>query len=139
MASSKAMDLAQLMSLSSAFQPSMRAQAYQKSPKTTPIPQLVEASTHRSGLMDRHGLSKHEQSDLARTASHHHKLSMTDLGGGSVCMLIVHMSAGSSVCVVFTEVSLLPQLPQKLVLSFKCFALLQKEGTQMGNRVLRCR
>jgi len=81
MASSKAMDLAQLMSLLSAFQPSVRAQAYQKSPKMIPIPQLVEASTHRSGLMDHHGLSEQEQSDLARTASHHRKLSMTDLGG----------------------------------------------------------
>src|SRR5882724_1997487 len=81
MASSKAMDSAQPMSLSSTFQAGMRAQAYQKSPKMTLIPQLVEASTHRSGSMDRCGLSEQEQSNLARTASHHHKLLMTDLGG----------------------------------------------------------
>ena len=38
----------------------------------------------------------------------------------------VHMSAGSSVRVIFTEVSLLSQLLQKPVLSFKCFALFAK-------------
>jgi len=41
----------------------------------------------------------------------------------SVCTLCVHMSAGSSVCIVFPEVSLPPQLLQKLVFSFKCFSL----------------
>jgi len=39
---------------------------------------------------------------------------------------IVHMSAGSSVRVVFTEVSLLPQLPQEPMFGFKCFVLFAK-------------
>src|SRR5882724_10805231 len=43
------------------------------------------------------------------------------------CMYaFVCMSACSSVHVIFTEVSLLSQLPQKPVLSFKCFALFAK-------------
>src|SRR5882724_1388211 len=49
----------------------------------------------------------------------------------------VHMSAGSSVRVIFTEVSFLSQLLQKPVLSFKCFALLQKDGTQTGKLCTR--
>ena len=47
----------------------------------------------------------------------------------------VHMSAGSSVRVIFTEVSLLSQLPQKPVLSFKCFALFAKGWDTDGEAV----
>jgi len=52
-----------------------------------------------------------------------------------VCMLFVRMSAGSSVCEIFTEVSLLSQLPQKPVLSFKCFALFAKGRDTDGETV----
>jgi len=38
------------------------------------------------------------------------------------------MSAGSSVCVIFTEVSLLSQLPQKPVLSLRVLPFLPKEA-----------
>jgi len=49
------------------------------------------------------------------------------------CMYtFVCMSAGSSVRVIFTEVSLLSQLPQKPVLSFKCFALFERERDADG-------
>ena len=47
----------------------------------------------------------------------------------------VRMSAGSSVRVIFTEVSLLSQLPQKPVLSFKCFALFSKGWDTDGETV----
>jgi len=45
------------------------------------------------------------------------------------------MSAGSSVRIIFTEVSLLSQLPQKLVLSFKCLALFAKGRDTDGETV----
>jgi len=53
------------------------------------------------------------------------------------CMyaFFVHMSAGSSVRIIFTEVSLLSQLPQKLVLSFKCLALFAKGRDTDGETV----
>ena len=52
-----------------------------------------------------------------------------------VCTQVVHMGAGSSVCIVFIEVSLLPQLPQKPVFSFKCFALFAKGRDTDGETV----
>jgi len=47
------------------------------------------------------------------------------------------MSAGSSVRIVFTEVSLLPQLLQKPVSVLSVLPFLQKEGTQMGKPCTR--
>src|SRR5882672_2740037 len=81
---SNAMDLAQLMSLPSAFQPGMRNQANHTSLNMMPIPQLVEASTHRSGSSVWHGLRERERPGLSRTASHQRKLSRTDLGAWRV-------------------------------------------------------
>ena len=71
----------------------------------------------------------HIENDQMPPHSHIYLLSGTELG---VCTLFVHMSAGSSVRVIFTEVSLLSQLLQKPGLVLSVFPFFQKEGTQMG-------
>src|SRR5882672_10477404 len=74
------MDLAQPMSLLSFFQPGRRDHAYQRLPDTMPIPQVEDASTHMSGSTERRGLRDREQSERSKTASHHCRLSVMDLG-----------------------------------------------------------
>jgi len=83
-ASSRAMELAQLMSLPSAFHPGMRVHTDHLLPWMMPMPQLVEALTHNSGLRIRHGLREWAQWGLSRMASHQHRLSRIDLGAWQV-------------------------------------------------------
>src|SRR5882724_5050994 len=80
----RAMDSAQLISLPSSFHPGVRVHASHLLPKAMPMPQLVDALTHKSGSSHWRSLREREHRGLSSTASHHRRLSTMDLGAWCV-------------------------------------------------------
>src|SRR5882724_4455984 len=77
---SRATDSAQLMSLPSDFHPAFNLHVAQCSPTTTPMPQLIKASTHILGST-LHLISKdHDPPGADRIDLHHEAHSMTEQG-----------------------------------------------------------